>query len=113
MPALVTATVVRWKVDRTQTPHVTVLRDTRPVSLVVADGANTADLSPLLGQYILDVTRPDATKSDATKPEKPAPTCMELVEAMRDGLLQAYAPQRTQFTAPPVPLLQVSATNQD
>lgn len=94
MPALVTATVVRWEVDWDQTPPVTCLRDSRQVSLVVPDGANTADLSPLLGQYIVDTA----------DPAEPGASYKRLVQAMRDGLPQAYAPQRTQFTAPPAPL---------
>jgi hypothetical protein len=91
MPAIVTATIVRWAVDRTgQTPIVNFVSAT-PFSMYVADGTNSSDFSPVIAQFILDTAQ--------NNPQDQA----DLLAASRDGLLQVTGYQRTAIASPAVP----------
>jgi hypothetical protein len=87
MTALVTATVLRWEVKKGQ-PATVHFVDSTPIKMVVGDGANSADVTPVIAEYIL--------KANAGKHK-------ELLEAARDGLLQVTEMSRVPLTKPAVP----------
>jgi hypothetical protein len=87
MPALVTATVLRWDVDWDYEPPDVYFVDSESVTIYVADGQEAGDVSAIIGQYIIE------HEGD----EK------ELLQAARDGLLQVIDIYRANVTAPAVP----------
>jgi hypothetical protein len=87
MPALVTATVLRWDVDWDCEPPDVYFGDSETVRIYVADGEEAGEVSAIIGQYIIE------HEGD----EK------ELLQAARDGLLQVIDIYRAKVTAPAVP----------
>jgi hypothetical protein len=86
MPAIVSATVLRWAVDRSgPTPIVNFVSST-PVSMYIGDGPNTDPLQ-IIGAYSLSV---------GGDPR-------DLLRALNDGLLQVTNVTRVSVTPPPVP----------
>jgi hypothetical protein len=86
MPAIVSANVLRWTVDRGgATPTVNFVSST-PVSMYVGDGAST-DALQIIGAYSLSV---------GGDPK-------DLFRALNDGLLQVTNVIRVPVTPPPVP----------
>ncbi|HEU5276258.1 MAG TPA: hypothetical protein VFU97_21560 [Xanthobacteraceae bacterium] len=86
MTALVTATVLRWEVKGE--PAAVHFVNSTPIKMVVGDGASSADVTPVIAEYILK-----AKESDQKK----------LLEAARDGLLQVTEMSRVPLTKPAVP----------
>jgi hypothetical protein len=89
MPALVTATVLRWRVDVVGGQPTVTLDNQKTVELIVGDGAPNNDFSPVIAKYIRDA--PDADKN-------------ALLDDAKDGLLQVARYQSTPVTPPAVPL---------
>jgi hypothetical protein len=87
MPALITATVLRWDVDWDCEPPNVYFVDSESVTIYVADGEEAGEVSAIVGQYIIE------HEGD----EK------ELLQAARDGLLQVIEIYRAKVTAPAVP----------
>ena len=88
MPAIVTATVLRWVVGGDGKTETVKYFDSTPISMFVADGANNADFSPIIAEYILKADQKDQS---------------ELLRAARDGLLQVTSVNRISVTPPGVP----------
>jgi hypothetical protein len=92
MPAIVSATVVRWGVvNRSGQAPVTYFMKSAPITVYVGDGAAENDKSGVIGviaQYILDAGQ--AERED-------------LLKAARDGLLQVTSISRSPLTPPAVP----------
>lgn len=86
MTALVTATVLRWEVKGN--PATVHYVDSTPIKMVVGDGVNSADVTPVIAEYIL--------KANGSKYKA-------LLEAARDGLLQVTEMSRIPLTKPAVP----------
>jgi hypothetical protein len=91
MPVVVTATVMRWTVNRAVNPAVVEFHSSGNVSMFMGDGANNTDVSPIIAKYILDTA--------ANNQQMQA----ELLTAARDGLLQVVNPQRVPVNLPSVP----------
>jgi hypothetical protein len=91
MPVVVTATVMRWAVNRAVNPAVVEFHSSDNVSMFMGDGTNNADVSPIIANYILTTA--------ANNQQMQA----ELLAAARDGLLQVVNPQRITVTLPSVP----------
>ncbi len=87
MAALVTATVLRWAVRAGKTPTVYFV-DSTPIKMVIGDAVNSADITPVIAEYIL--------KTNGAKYK-------ELLEAARNGLLQVTEMSRVPLTTPAVP----------
>jgi hypothetical protein len=90
MPAIVSAAVLRWAVDRDRQPPIVNFVGRKTVSLYAADGNESGDVSGIIGQYILD---------------SPQAQHAALLQAARDGLLQVIEVKRTNVTPPAVPPL--------
>lgn len=92
MPALVTATVLRWAVvDKT----VKLLCSPCRITVVVSDSTSSTDITPVIGEYLLKAS--EGKGLEETK---------KLIEAARDGLLQVIDMSRVPLTAPVVPPMQ-------
>jgi hypothetical protein len=89
MPAIVSATVLQWKVDRNGGTPIVEFASSKPISVYVGDGTNDTDVSAIIAEYILKA--PNAAK------EK------ELLKAARDGLLQVTGLNRLEVVPPAVP----------
>ena len=89
MPAIVSGLIMLWEVDWECTPPVVNLVYSKQVSIYVADGEERADLSAIIGRFILG-------HEDDDDREK-------LLEAMRDGLLEFIEVSRVRITPPAVP----------
>jgi hypothetical protein len=89
MPALVTATVLRWRVDVIGQQPVVTLAGQHPVELIVGDGTTNTDFSPIIAEYIRTAQAADRDG---------------LLADARDGLLQVARYQSTPVTPPQVPL---------
>jgi hypothetical protein len=89
MPAIVTATVLEWKVDRSGQKPVVEFVSSTPISIYVGDGTHTTDFSAVIAAYILKNPNGERQK--------------ELLKAARDGLLQVSGLVRTEVVPPAVP----------
>jgi hypothetical protein len=97
MPAILTATVMRWEVeeDEEEEEELTFAGET-PVSMYVGDVEDSQLEVMIVGKYILDGA---AAGLDLR----------ELLEAARDGLLQVTNVDKREVTPPPVPLRHTGA----
>jgi hypothetical protein len=88
MPAIVSGTVLRWKVDNTDTskPRV-VFGKAERISVYAADRSEDSEASAIIAEYILK------KKGDA----------IELLNAARSGLLEVVGIERMSVSVPPVP----------
>ena len=89
MPAIVTATVLEWKVDRSGQKPVVEFVSSTPISLYLGDGTHTTDFSAIIAAYILKNPNEERQK--------------ELLKAARDGLLQVTGLSRSEVVPPAVP----------
>ena len=88
MPALLTATVLRWRVEVIGEEPFVSLANHRRVELFVEDESADADFSPIIAEFIR--TTKDADPNT-------------LLEEARDGLLQVVRHESTAVTRPAVP----------
>jgi hypothetical protein len=93
MPALVSGTVVVWEVQGAGDDRV-VRPLTKDRVSIFTDGAGGGDASTVISEYIVKLPNGNA---------RPGPQQLELLQKMRDGLLQVYDIQRTALQAPPLP----------
>jgi hypothetical protein len=92
MPALVSGTVVVWEV---QGEGVRVVRPiTKDRVSIFTDGVGGGDASTVISEYIVKLPNGNP---------RPGPQQLELLQKMRDGLLQVYDIQRTALQPPPPP----------
>ncbi len=97
MPAIVSATVVRWVVMNPEATdpddRYVEYKDNKDVSLYVEDASQENVASEIIAEYILDPRH---------EKEKDI-----LLAAARDGLLQVVGIKRLEIIPPPVPPLRV------
>jgi hypothetical protein len=86
MPAIVSATVMRWAVDKSGPMPIVSYVSSTPISMYVGDGPATDPLQ-IIGQYALSA----------------GGDLKDLLGALRDGLLQVTNVTRVPITPPPVP----------
>jgi hypothetical protein len=93
MPAIVTATVIRWKVEEEESEEEarTVYDDEKQVSTYVGDATGSSLEVMIIGQYILDEAEDDEDE------------LVELLKAARDGLLQVTQIKTQEVNPPPAP----------
>jgi hypothetical protein len=84
MPAIISATVVHWKVEDSEV----VFEDSKRVHMYVEDDAEEAAAPEIIAEYII--------KSDKGKRD-------ELLAASRDGLLEVLDIYRLELRRPPLP----------
>ena len=95
MPAILTATVIRWRVEGD--PPVVAYGDEGQVRLYTSDGSERAGSSEvmIIAQYILDsAKRAEKDRGDVV---------VELLQNARDGLLEVTDVDRREVRPPPVP----------
>jgi hypothetical protein len=90
MPAIVSATVLEWKVvdPGGRTPVVEFVSSTL-ISIYVGDGTNDTDVAAITAAYILENPNEENEK--------------DLLKAARDGLLQVTGLNRLEVVPPAVP----------
>jgi len=99
MPTFFTGHVARFAVQAGAVPAVQP-NSVNPVAMFLGDGANTADLSPVIANYILTAAGNNAQLQTT------------LLTEARDGLLQVINPQRINVAAPAVPATMQAAAQQ-
>jgi len=90
MPGISTGTVVRWKLVAQDTKDEFVKHESdKEVSAYVREDGDDADVSAILGKYIVDAV------------EKEGEDPIVLLKLARDGLLRVVGIKRARITPPP------------
>jgi hypothetical protein len=102
MAAIVTGTVVRWKVVGANTVNERVKHvSDKEVSVYVGDGSEEDDVSAILAKYILDEVGDAPAQGEV--PANVLATARELLIAARNGLVRVSGIKRATVTPPPAP----------